>query len=109
MKIWKNRKKILEGLWYNHVVFFFNKTHWARKLVEERRNQCATCPYLDKEGINDNTVLKGIPACSLCGCSISEKTACLSCNCTLKDYGLDHRWDAVNIKNDYLIEAKLNG
>jgi hypothetical protein len=109
MRIWKNRWKILEGIWYNHIVFYFNKKHWAKKLVEDRRKICASCPYLDKEGKEKKTIIKGLPACGLCGCNIKEKTACLSCQCTLGEFETVPRWEAVNIKNDYLIEAKLDG
>lgn len=106
MTIWKNKWKILEGIWYNHIVFHFNKTHWAKKLVEERRTICSTCKYLDRYGLSERVVLKGKPACSLCGCNIQEKTACLSCECPIEDFP---KWKGVKVKNDYLIEAKLDG
>lgn len=102
--IWRNRKKILEGIWYNHVVFFFNKKHWAKREVEHRRNICDTCPYLDRIGRGNNVILKGQPACSFCGCNIKEKTACLSCECA----HIEPKWKAISIKNEHLIEEWLN-
>lgn len=101
--MWKNKWKILEGVWYNHFVFYFNKTHWAKKLVEDRRLECSTCPNLDYFGKGDNVIIKGKPACGLCGCNIKEKTACLSCECDAQ------KWKSVKVKNDYLIEQKLDG
>jgi hypothetical protein len=107
VKIWKNKWKILEGVWYNHVVFFLNKKHWAIKLVLHRRAICQTCEHYDEEGKGDNVILKGLPACGLCGCNEKEKTACLSCHCSLKDFDKLPLWDKVVVKNDYLIESQI--
>ncbi len=98
MSIWKNKWKILEGIWYNHVVFFFNKKHWAINLVKHRRAICQECPHFDKHGFSELVVLKGLPACGLCGCNINEKTACLSCHCSLKDEGKAPKWEATTEK-----------
>lgn len=102
-KIWKSRAKILEGLWYNHIVFFFNKKHWAFKLVQKRREICASCPMLDEKGTGPEVVIKGKPACGICGCNIKELTASLSSDCSA-DTPL---WKGVSIKKDYEIEALI--
>lgn len=91
-KAWRNKWKILEGLWYNHVVFLFNKKHWAAYEVEQRRAICAKCPLLDKEGKGENVLLPGLPSCGVCGCNIKELTACLSCECSYED---DPKWFAL--------------
>jgi len=103
-KIWAKKWKILEGVWYNHIVFTFNKKHWAFKKVDERRQICAGCPFLDADGSSENTVIKGKPACGICGCNIKELTACLSCNCSADQ----PYWTAINIKDDYKIEAAID-
>lgn len=103
-KIWTSKWKILEGLWYNHVVFVFNKKHWAMKIVKQRRAICAVCPLLDKEGTGKNVILKGKPACSICGCSIRELTSSLSSDCST----IPSKWEAVNRSDDYKLEAYIN-
>ena len=107
-RIWKNRCKILEGLWYNHVVFFFNKKHWAKKVVDLRRIECYTCPYLDRDGSGEKAIVKGSPSCSICGCLIWEKTASLSSDCAMVEIGKEPRWKAVKVKNVDDIENSLN-
>lgn len=104
-KIWKNKWKILEALWYNHVIFRLDKLHWAKKQVEDRRIQCYLCPKLDREGQGDNVILKGHPSCSFCGCNIFELTACLSCECSWEE---KPRWKKIKIKDDYKFESRIN-
>lgn len=106
-KIWKSRYKILEGIWYNHIVFFFNKTHWAFREVNKRRNICSECPNLDKEGVGENVVIRGKPNCGVCGCVITELTACLSCKCSLSEIEESPKWDSIFLKDDYKIESKI--
>jgi hypothetical protein len=89
----------MEGVWFNHIVFFFNKKHWAYKEVLHRRAICMQCPYYDKYGAGRKTVLKGLPACYLCGCNIDEKTACLSCECTLVELDRRPKWSALKKPN----------
>lgn len=106
-KIWKNKLKILEGIWYNHIVFFFNKKHWAIKIVQHRRAICHNCPFFDEKGVTERVIIRGLPSCSICGCNINEKTACLSCNCALKDKGKTALWDRIENKNISKIENNI--
>lgn len=106
-KVWREKWKILEGLWYNHIVFFFNKTHWAVRQVDQRRDICSDCPNLDLTGTGPNVVIKGHPACAICGCNIKELTACLSCSCSLTQIGQEPNWKPIKVKNDYKIESKI--
>lgn len=99
-KIWKNKFKILEGMWFNHIVFFFNKKHWALKLVKNRREICKACPHLDKEGKSEEVIIPGFPACGICGCNIKEMTASLSYSCPDNP----KRWEPIQVKNDYILE-----
>lgn len=107
MKIWKKKWKILEGLFYNHIVFYFNKKHWAKKEVEERRKICMSCPFLDRYGEAEVTVIKGKPACGICGCNIMELTASLSSECSATERGMFSKWKSINIKNSQKIEESI--
>jgi len=104
-KIWHSKWKILEGIWYNHIVFFFNKTHWAYHEVKKRREACLSCPYFDKDGTGPNVVVDGQPSCGICGCVIVELTACLSCDCS---DDATPRWRALKLKQEEVIEEKIN-
>lgn len=108
IKIWKNKFRIIEGIYYNHIIFHINKLHWAKRLVDQRRLICSGCKHYDQYGTSKRVIITGKPACSLCGCNIKEKTACLSCNCSLIDNGKIPLWSSISIKNDYLIEEKLD-
>jgi hypothetical protein len=107
-EIWSKKWKILEGIWYNHVIFKLNKTHWAYREVKIRRSECASCEFLDKDGSGPEAVIKGKPACGICGCNIKELTACLSCSCSLSDVSENPKWKAISLKKDYLIEEKID-
>lgn len=95
-------------MWYNHIVFFFNKKHWAKYIVLHRKAICQTCPFYDEKGTSENVILKGFPACSICGCNINEKTACLSCHCALKDEGIKPHWDVITKKDVNKLEKSLS-
>lgn len=79
-------------MWYNHVVFLFNKKHWAFKIVKSRRKDCFSCPYFDPYGESKNAIIPGTPSCSICGCNIFEKTASLSSECAKVELGLEPEW-----------------
>lgn len=85
--IWKNRKKILEGL-INWV------TGKYRKIAKERQEICKACVHYDKHGISDNVVIKGKPACDICGCSISLLSHAMSASCSLEDIDKVPKWKA---------------
>ncbi len=107
-RIWSNKWKISEGLWYNHVVFNVDPKHWAKRLVEDRRIQCYLCPHLDRDGSGPNAVVKGFPACGICGCNIVEKTASLSSDCALLEEGKEPRWRSVKVKNEAELEKYID-
>lgn len=104
-KVWKSKTKILEALWFNHVIFLINPRHWAKREVLKRRDVCKGCPFIDKEGKGENIVIKGKPGCGICGCNIYELTACISCDCSYEE---SPKWKALNIKNPYKVETDIN-
>ena len=89
--IWKKRKKILEGFW-NYII----GKH--RKVAKERRRICESCIHYDKYGQSELVVLKGKPACDICGCSISFLTHAMSATCSLEEIDKVPKWTAYEEK-----------
>lgn len=88
--IWKHRKQILEGT-LNSI---FTKDT-VEQVANWRTEICETniCGYYDSEGISPKVVLKGSPACSICGCSIHLLTRSMSSKCSLHEIDLSPLWD----------------
>lgn len=91
LKIWTNRKQILEGI-KNNV---FRKEH-IELIAKERMDMCNVCEYIDKKG--SKCFAPGTqPCCSLCGCALEWKTRSLSSSC-----GDQHhpKWKALIDEDD---------
>lgn len=84
-KIWKSRYKILEGLWARI-------TGKNRTLAEKRISICKGCKYYDKHGKSEMAVIKGEPACGICGCHLLTLVSCKSCTCSLEDINEKPLW-----------------
>jgi len=90
--IWKNRKKILEGIfntWFPNA--------YVERIANQRLSICKSnvCGFYDEKGISENCIIQGKPCCSGCGCNDVFKTHSLSSHCTLKDMGKTPLWEAV--------------
>lgn len=85
--LWKEKRKILEGL--TNTYFGSDRTHL---IAQTRAEICQECPHWDKEGTSSQVVIKGQPACSLCGCNTKVHTHCLSCSCSDEE---NPRWDKI--------------
>ena len=97
IKIWKEKDKILEGI-FNKI---FKKAD-VEHIAAERMEICSTCPELDTEGSKCMVPGTG-PCCGLCGCSLSLKTRALSASCD------DKRWEAVLSENEQeLLDRQLS-
>lgn len=79
LQIWKNKWKILEGLWNN-----FHKKRFVERIAAERMKMCLECPFIDIKG-KDCAVPGTQPCCSICGCSLAIKVRSLSSECP-KEY-----------------------
>lgn len=108
----KNIDKVIEG--YVNDLKLDNSLINDEKAYEiiKRRVICEGCPYMSKhattsdeyfsltgEHYNDDN---SPPHCALCSCPINRKTACLSCNCGIKDWNDEHpnkqlplKWEAI--------------
>jgi len=73
--------------------------------INRRRAICATCPFMSKNMPNYNTS-RTDDHCTLCGCPIENKTACLECDCGIEFYNKSHvtplplKWTAYKHKNE---------
>jgi hypothetical protein len=76
--------EIYEG-WRNKLLPPEDLKDMIKKTSEERINICLTCPHHSK----NHKTKRPDAHCTNCGCTLSAKTACLSCSCPL------NKWVAV--------------
>ena len=76
-EIWKDRKKIIEGI-TNSIV----RDDFVEHVASLRSDICAECPSKGKK-----CAVKGTgPCCNECGCSLGFKTRSLSSSCPLNKW-----------------------
>lgn len=85
-----NLEQIYEG-WKNHLLPEERLRAYIEYVSEGRMDICNAC---DKHSKNHHTPLRPDNHCTDCGCVLSAKTKCLSCECPLK------KWLAVDEPND---------
>lgn len=69
---------ILKAIW----AYF---TGSAEQYRHKRESICIGCEYYDHEGKTKNVVIRGKPACSLCGCNIKLLTSSKESDCSRKE------------------------
>jgi hypothetical protein len=79
--------KIFEG-WKNHLAPDAFYLEQITKASTERLAICSQCPHYSINDPNRNPFRPDIH-CTNCGCTLSAKTKCLSCECPLK------KWSAI--------------
>lgn len=84
MKI--NFEQIYEG-WRNHILPPENLKKIINNVSRSRRRICDVCEYNSKF----HKTIRFDIHCTECGCTLSAKTKCLSCNCPLSP----PKWIAV--------------
>lgn len=91
-KVWKNKNKIIEGVWNS---WFPNQ--FVEKIAAERKAICESnvCGYFDKDGTSEEVYVKGSSGCKACGCNTKWSTNSLSKVCGLVDIGKNPLWGAV--------------
>jgi len=77
-------KQIYEG-WKNHLLPEENKKAFIEHVSQERLAICNAC---EEHSFNkkDNKSLRPDAHCVECGCTLSAKTKCLTCECPLKKW-----------------------
>ena len=76
-EIWKDRKKIIEGI-TNSIV----RDDFVEHVASLRNDICAECPSKGKKCAVKGTA----PCCNECGCSLAFKTRSLSSSCPLNKW-----------------------
>ena len=87
-KLWKNRKKILEGLW-NRIF----RTAYVEKIYKQRLAICKACPAMGDDCYVPGTA----PCCNICGCELATKLRSLASGCGDEE---NPKWDAVEEDED---------
>lgn len=90
-KAWENREQIAEGF-YNAYI---SQDTEIKAEAERRMSICQKCEYYDVTGTKEIVVVKGQPACLLCGCNSSLMCHSMSSKCSVYKIGLSLRWDSV--------------
>lgn len=101
-------KQILEGFRNN----LFPPEHLKEQILKvssERLNHCIKCDFNSTPG-----KITSFSRCMSCGCFLTKKAACLSCNCGIEDFNKANntsvplKWTAVaSVEEDYEIEKAL--
>lgn len=88
--IWKNKKKIFDGVWNTWF-----PTKYVERIAERRLAICRSnvCGYYDPIGSDIKCIKPGSGCCSGCGCNDRYKVHSLSSYCYLKDLSLTPLWD----------------
>ena len=74
-------KQIYEG-WKNHLLPEERKKAFIEHVSKERINVCEQC---DKHS-SKHITMRPDAHCTECGCTLSAKTKCLTCECPLKKW-----------------------
>ena len=93
-------KQIIEG-WRNNIIPPKDLKELIGVVSEERLAICNICEE-HSSNKEDYTSLRPDAHCTNCGCTLSAKTKCLSCECPLK------KWSAI-LSSDQEEKLKQNG
>jgi hypothetical protein len=96
-----NFLQVYEG-WKNKLIPSSEMKELINKVSEERLALCNTCDHHSKF---HDTSLRFDDHCTFCGCNLSAKVSCLSCECPIE--GKEKKWSAIssieeedNLKNN---------
>lgn len=78
-------KQIFEG-WRNRILPPEELKDQIASISAERMSLCNKCPFHSKFHY---TPLRMDDHCTSCGCTLSAKTACLSCACPINKWGAE--------------------
>lgn len=74
-------KQIYEG-WKNHVLPEENEKAFIEHISKQRIDICNSCEFHSKNHLS----IRPDVHCVECGCTLSAKTKCLTCECPLKKW-----------------------
>jgi len=106
IKIWKNRKLILQGIRYRYF-----PSAYVESIAAKRNEICKknTCGYYDPHGVNKTCYVKGSSCCSHCGCKLAYKQRSLSAECSLAELGITPLWGKEMTEGEEGIFRKRTG
>ena len=95
MKI--NFLQIYEG-WRNHLIPPAHLKKAIKQVSHERLLICRTCEF-NSRNVKNTWIIRKDEHCTICMCTLSAKTKCLSCDCP-KEY-----WNALlTLEQEILID-----
>lgn len=89
--------QIVEG-WRNKLIPPKELKEAITKAVEERMAICNECPHISTK----HQSVRPDVHCMKCGCTLSAKTACLSCSCPINN------WLPIATKEEETLITKEN-
>jgi hypothetical protein len=97
LKIWKDRKEIIQGI-YNYYLNF-KKAKQIKNMSEERLKICRSnkCGYYDQSGTSEKVFINGEEACGVCGCNLKFLTSSQDSQCSLDQVNKEPLWNKQNI------------
>lgn len=104
--VWKNRWKILDGIWHTYFPNSF-----VKRVAKYRSDICQlnACGYYNKDGSDPRCLVPGKPCCTGCGCNEKYKVHSLSSYCHLKDVNKVPLWEAVMTEEEERSFRKKTG
>ncbi len=82
-------QQIIEG-WRNKLIPPAELKEAINAAVEQRMAICNECPHISTKHFS----IRPDVHCTKCGCTLSAKTACLSCQCPV------NKWSAIATKEE---------
>ena len=73
--------KMYEG-WKNHILPEDNQKAFIEHVYQKRMSVCESCEYHSKNHFS----IRPDAHCTNCGCTLSAKTKCLTCECPVKKW-----------------------
>lgn len=89
--IWKNKHKIITGIWNSWFPSLFVKRVANRRIKICRSNQCG---HYDAHGESSKCYVAYSECCDACGCKLKWATHSLSKTCGLVELGEEPLWKA---------------
>src|SRR5690348_8818752 len=96
--------QILEG-WRNKLIPPSSMKELIESTYQERMEVCKNCPFFseNRKRLTDWTTPRLDEHCTKCGCTLSAKLRCLSCECP------DKKWSAICSSEEFeQINNELN-
>ena len=85
-----NWEHIWEG-WRNNIIPPKRIKNYILRTSKERLSVCRECEWHSSK----QRTIRIDEHCTVCGCPLKALTKCLSCNCSIEEFGELPKWEAV--------------